>query len=186
MSRLRQVRRHIAALGPIAFIAIPAAAAPPAYTPPDTAEQAEKIGALEFLAGEWEGSGWTLTAQNAKVEFRQSEEIEFILGRKALTIHGMGRTPDAAPDAAPEFEAFAVVSWDDKADAYRFRSYSSGHVGDFDAELRAPGVFAWRMPSVEFVIDIKGDAWIEKGWRTLPDGKQFQFFEMTLTRAEDD
>lgn len=157
----------------------PAGAQPP---PPDVAEQAAKIADLSFLAGDWEGSGWTFTGPGARAEFNQTETIRPMLGGKILTIHGQGRATDAEKGAAPEFEAFAIVSWDDASDAYNFRSYSGGRSGDFEAALDGEGVFVWRFPATEFRITVAGDTWVETGHRTLPDGRVVQFFEMTLTR----
>ncbi len=164
------------------------AAASAAETPaaPDIAEQRTRIAALSFLAGDWEGSGWIMTGPGQRFEFKQTEEIRPMLGGGILTIHGTGRAPDAAKGAPPSFEAFAIISWDDVADRYRFRSYARGYVGDYDAALEGDNVLVWRAPSIEYRITVDGDRWFETGHRTLADGKKVQFFEMTVTRQAAD
>lgn len=153
----------------------------PAYQPPDVAEQKEKIGALSFLAGEWTGPGWIMTGPNQKREFVQTEEARAMLGDLVFTFHGTAHAPDAV-GAPPAFEAFAIISWEDKADKYQMRSYTGGHVGDYEAEIAGDGVFVWRLPNMEYRITINGDSWTETGHRTLADGKKVQFFEMNLRR----
>jgi hypothetical protein len=44
----------------------------------DTLAQA-KIAKLEFLVGQWEGSGWMLGQDRQKYEFNQTEDIQFKL-----------------------------------------------------------------------------------------------------------
>jgi hypothetical protein len=173
-------RRIAVALAALAAATLsPLQAQPPAH---DLAEQKTRMAALSFLEGDWRGGGWVAGPDGKKMPFTQTEEIRFLLDGKILAIHGIAHDEGRPAESPPDFEAFAVVHWDDVANRYRFRSYARGGAGDYDAELVEDGVFVWRLsPTTEFRIAVEGDRWVETGHETR-DGKRVQFFEMTLTR----
>lgn len=153
------------------------------YAPPDIALQKEKLAALAIIEGEWSGEGWTYGADGKKRAFTQTEEVAFMLDGAILTVHGTGRSKDAAPDAKPAFEAFAIISWDEKESAYRFRSYANGHYGEFPLTVLEEGGFQWSTPGgIHYEAAVKDGVWTEKGFRARPDGGSVQFFEMTVKR----
>lgn len=162
---------------------ISAAEEKPAYRAPDVALQKEKMAALSILAGEWRGEGWTYGADGERHELTQTEEVAFMLDGVILTVHGAGRSKEAAPDAKPDFEAFAVIAWDEKQNAYRFRSFANGHYGEFPLTVLEEGGFEWSAPGgIKYVALVKEGSWVEKGYRSAGASAPVQFFEMTLSR----
>ncbi|MEQ8935594.1 MAG: hypothetical protein RIE56_07365, partial [Amphiplicatus sp.] len=153
----------------------------PAYQPPDIALQKEKVGAFSALEGDWQGEGWMYGGDGKKREFIQKEEVRFMLDGAILVVHGTGRSKGAAPETKPDFEAFAIISWDEKAGAYRFRSYANGHYGEFPITPLDGGGFEWTLPGVRYEATVSDGSWTEKGFRAGP-GEPVQFFEMTVTR----
>lgn len=155
-----------------------------AYRQPDIAAQKAAIAKLDFMVGEWAGEGSMLTP-GGRFEFRQTESVRTNLDGAILLIDGRGYAQAAPPDAAPVFSAFAVISFDEAKGAFAFRSYASGHYGDFAARLAEDGAFEWTAPTMRYVlrIDDKG-RWVETGERRNEKGEWTPFFEMTLTKSD--
>jgi hypothetical protein len=155
-----------------------------AYRQPDIAAQRAAIAKLDFMVGEWTGEG-SIVTPNGRFDFRQTEAIRPNLDGAILLIDGRGYARAAPAAAAPAFSAFAVISFDEVNSAYAFRSYSSGHYGDFSARFLDDGAFEWNAPTMRYVvrIDDKG-RWVETGERRDENGEWTHFFDMTLMRLD--
>ena len=176
--------RKLAAIAAAALacaVSVSSAEERPVYQPPDLALQKEKVSAFSVLEGDWRGEGWMYGGDGKKREFTQTEKVRFMLDGTIMTVHGTGRSKGAAPDAKPDFEAFAVISWDEKEVAYRFRSYANGHYGEFPITPREGGGFEWTLPGVRYEAVVTEHSWTEKGYR-IGAGEPVQFFEMTVMR----
>lgn len=169
------------------------AAAPGPARPgqPDIAAQKSAMAALSWMVGDWEGRGWTYTPSGERVTFRQTELVETRLDGALLLIEGRGYAPPADAQSPEQlmFNAFAVVSYNDIARAYTFRSYAMGYASSFEADVRADGAFVWRIappggPRMRYTITQPSPGvWFEIGERSTDDGATWtQFFEMRLTR----
>ncbi len=153
---------------------------------PSQSQSKEKIKALEFMVGEWSGSGWMMTPDMGRVEFTQKEVIAFGLNGAILHIEGQGWNPEGKL----VHNALAVLSYDGREGKYFMNSFlEDGKQGKAELELQEDGKVKWwfspqpGQPAViEYLITIADDTWTEKG-RYSPDGQQwFPFIEFTLKR----
>ena len=149
----------------IALAAAPASAPEPA------------MAKLDFLVGEWKGEGWIMTREGKRETFASTELIRKKLRDTALLIEG----------THTGFEAMAVVTWDAKAQEYRWRSFTSRGAGvDAKAALVGERTLQWfPSESARYTIAISADGqWIETGEYTRDDGTTWtQFFEMRLQKV---
>lgn len=160
-----------------------ALAADRSYSGPDIPAQIAAMSKLSFLLGTWHGTGFTDSARG-RVEFRQTEKITMRQQGALLSIQGEGTLASAPADAKPQFEADALLSFDDAAMAYRFYAFAQGSSGTFKAELTGPKTLRWYPGPVRYTISIESDGqWLEVGERTDAKGNYIKFFEMRLQRA---
>jgi hypothetical protein len=166
-----------------------AAQAPPPGADSGTAKRAA-IEKVSFLAGEWEGTGYFEYGPGKQQRFEGVERVEPRLGGQILVFEGRHTAAEGARKGEVVHEAYAVLSWDDKARSYRFRTYTSeGRGGEFEGRVE-DGAFVWttqapdRQTRYTLKLDPQG-RWFETGESTFggPDGKSWKkFFEMTLTK----
>lgn len=145
---------------------------------------------LDFLVGRWQGEGWILLGPGGRHTFRQTENVERKVGGAALLVEGLGRSKDPGDAGAVIHSAFAVVSYDRKAGAFRWHALRAD--GDpIDTQLKvSENMLIWGIPhpsggEMRFTIKLneKGQ-WFEVG-EFSRDGKTWQkFFEMTLDRVK--
>lgn len=169
------------------IFSLPLAAQAP---PPGADAVAAKRAAIEkvaFLAGEWEGGGYFEYSPGKQQRFQGMERVETRLGGQILLFEGRHLAAEGERKGEVVHEAFAVLSWDDRAKSYRFRTYTSeGRGGEFDGRVEG-GAFVWTLPNPEgrtrytLKLDPQG-RWFETG-ESSSDGKSWKkFFEMTLTK----
>lgn len=136
------------------------------------------ISKLEFIVGDWVGTGWMMGRDGQKHQFYQTENIRFKLDSTAVLIEGLGKD-----DGKTIHNAMAVVTYNKTDKNYNFRSYlSTGRGGDFKAEL-IDGKFYWYPnTNMRYIIYLNDkEQWYETG--EMKRGNEwFQFFEMTLDR----
>ena len=114
------------------------AACAAAQRKPDLAAQREAMKKLSFLAGKWSGNALVTRGPGEPLRIRQSEEVQYKLDGLALLVEGTGRNAEGQI----VFQALAVISYDEAARTYRFRSYNDGRY--LDTELKvSPRGFAW-------------------------------------------
>lgn len=140
--------------------------------------QAEAMKKLDFLVGEWKGEGWIVTREGKRETFSSTEVIRKKLLDTALLIEG----------THTGFEALAVVTYDAKAQQYRWRSFTSRGGGvDAEAKLTGERALQW-YPSATARYTIRiSDAgqWEEIGEYSRDEGKTWtQFFEMRVKRVQ--
>lgn len=145
----------------------------------ETDKEAQKaISQLEFIVGNWAGTGWMMGRDGQKRTFDQTEKIKFKLDSTAILIEGLGKS-----NGKIIHNALAVVRYNKAEENFNFRSYlSNGRGGDFKAEL-IDGKFYWypndNMRYIIYLND-KGQ-WYETG-EMKRENEWFQFFEMTLDK----
>ena len=164
-----------------AALALPAAA--PAQPPAPDPQLAEKMRALDFLAGEWEGEAWIQMGPEREV-VSQHETVEWAAGGEVLVVKGKGRQGDAVVH-----DALALFAWDPRAGRYVIWAYRGGagptpsptvEVG----ERRVVWGFDTPAGSSRFTITLDdAGRWVETGeWSTDGGTTWRPFFGMTLTR----
>jgi hypothetical protein len=90
---------------------------------PNVEAQRAAMKKLGFLVGKWSGEARLLRGPGEPLELIQTEEAQYKLDGLILIIEGIGRTK---ADGKIALQAFATVSYDDEAGAYRMRAYNEG------------------------------------------------------------
>lgn len=168
----------------LAFATPSTALAQPAAPTRTAPVMSEKMAPFAWLIGEWRGSGWTLLPNGSRHTFESSEIVQSKLSGNALLVEGR-HSETGHPDRIVH-DAMAMLTWDNRANGYRFRTaLASGMGGDFAVEPTANG-FNWQIDTpggrITYRITHENGEWIERGSRTGPDGSAVDFFEMRLRK----
>ncbi len=137
-----------------------------------------KVSQLEFLVGNWKGTGWMMDKDGKKREFDQTEKIQFKLDSTAILIEGMGKV-----NGKIIHNAMAIISYNKNEGGFSFHSYlQNGSNNKFKAEIK-DGKFYWfPNENTRFIIWInENNQWYERG-EYNQGGNWVQFFEMTLDK----
>jgi hypothetical protein len=168
-------------------LAGPAFAQQPAQRPDPQALAAAQKAALvplAFMDGIWRGEARHTGFDGKQHVVIQTERVGPMLDGAIKVIEGRGY--DA--DGSTSFNAFAVLSWDVRRQAFNFRTNAMGQSSDFAFRATADG-FTWEIPAgpmtIRYTAIIKDGSWHEVGDRIATDGTATRFFEMTLTRLGD-
>lgn len=149
----------------------------------------QPMNAVDFLVGEWDGSGWIMMGREGKATFTQHESIHRAAGGAVVVIEGLGRSADEATKGKVVHDAFAVVSYDAEAKEYRWRAWVAGG-GEVAVKPEISDkkvVWGFKDPrsgrDIRFTITLTpAGEWHEIGEMVIGEGKAFQFFEMNLKR----
>jgi hypothetical protein len=160
--------------------------------PKVVAVQREAMKKLDFFVGQWRGESWIEFTPGQRRQSQGTETVQSKLGGLLLTMDGIHeRKAGQRGDGTVSHNAFAVISYDEKAQRYRFHAHTAmGSYAEADASV-VDGSLVWsmhvpRLGQVRYTIKLndKGQ-WFEIG-ETSPDGKTWQkFFEMTLDRVKE-
>ena len=165
-----------------------AACAQPAGRPRPAATSAaplsERMAPFGWLIGNWRGSGWTLLPDGSRHRFESREIVVPKLSGNAILVEGRHYQP-GAPERLVH-DAIAMITWDSRTKAYRFRSaLANGMGGDFEIKPTADG-FTWRIDTpggpIAYTVTHRNGVWTERGSRPGPGGTSVDFFEMSLRR----
>ena len=106
-----------------------------------------KISQLEFMVGNWNGTGWMMGRDGQKSEFDQSEKIKFKLDSTMVLVEGMGKS-----EGRIVHNALAIITYNKEEDKYVFRSYmQNGQSGEFPAELIDGKLYWYPNPNVRYI-----------------------------------
>ena len=173
--------KHLALPMLLLSLALPADAASLAQSPEDPALAAMRD--LPAFEGRWEGTGWSRRGPAEAVPFTSLELVESRLDGRVLVVEGLHHDSNGAV----VHHALAVITWNDKAGHYDFRSFVSGRgPGNFTGRME-DGAFVWSIEMesghIRYTIRIENGEWHEIGeWSA--DGAQWsQFFQMDLRRV---
>ncbi|WP_296820190.1 DUF1579 domain-containing protein [Brevundimonas sp.] len=171
----------------IVFSAVLALSAPglamaQAMNPAGSDEQRQQVADLSFLDGEWRGEAVIFNRDGSRTTLTQTERVGPLLGGSIRVVEGRGY--DAA--GVTVFNAMAVISWDEREDRYRFRSWANGHDGDFRFERTDTG-FVWEVPAgpgavVRYTATVQDGVWHEVGAYMREGMEPRPTIEMTLRR----
>jgi len=165
------MRSLLAALGlAAALIAAPASAQD--FSGPNLDEQRAAMQRLAPLVGRWQGEA-QVTSPRAMTVY-QTEQVEIALDGLIMIVRGAGHAnADRAGD--PVFQAFAVLSYDDRRDIYEFRTYVYGHATTATGEFLSDNAFRWSVDppgpfALRYTITFDATTWREIGETTQDDG----------------
>ena len=142
---------------------------------------------LAFLEGQWEGTGWMVMGPGGRKEFSVRESARWGAGGNVMVLDGLGVEKLEDGSERPVHQAFAVISWDPAAAAFRLRAYRAGGGEVEDAPVVGGHGLVWgfrdpRGGHVRFTLRFTADNWHEIG-EYSPDGAAWTpFLEMRLAR----
>jgi hypothetical protein len=160
--------------------ALLAAAPVQAQTPQrDLAAQRTAMAKLDPLRGRWLGQGERIAPDGTTYMFTQTMRVEPRAGGVVLTIEGQSLRQGAADENRPGGGSFAVVTFDDKAGVYDFRSFGFGEMVPARAEMLDASTFRWTVAAgpaqLRFTIDLSAPGvWKELGERSTDGGASWQ------------
>ncbi len=134
---------------------------------------------LDFLIGEWVGSGWMYGQDRVKYEFDQTENIIYKLDSTVILIEGIGKS-----NGKLVHHALAMISYNKADKNYDFQSFlANGLKGSYKAEIKDGQLYWYPTSNTQYIIWLdKSGRWVEKGEYKAGD-QWFQFLEMTLTKT---
>ena len=150
-----------------------------------TAALTAPMAKVAFMRGVWRGPAHGTSMDGKAYTVTQTERMGPMLGGDVIAIEGRGFNADGTTG----FNAFAVVSYDPRANKYELRSYAQGNSGTFELKLTADG-YIWEIPAgpdaiIRFTATVKDKSWREVGQLIAKGKPPVQTFEMNLTRVGD-
>lgn len=153
----------------------------------DNTAQREAMKKLTFLEGNWSGMANMMVRGQGNQQINQTEKVRFELGGTILVIEGKGKSIEA--DSKTVHHAFAVISYDEKTEKYRFKSWlENGLTGDYEAYFDDAENFIWIMESpnggtIRYKIKLdENGQWTETGEWSSDGNPGFEFFSMVLKK----
>lgn len=153
---------------------------------PDTAARRQAMERLSFLVGDWSGDATYRGAGGDSQTLRQTESVQWKLGRQMLLIEGIGRRLTGGEPADTAFNALATIDWlPDRGYAMRSTTLE-GRQATFRLTLSDHGfTWGWEVAGgqVRYTMELTSEGeWHERG-EFSRDGQQWlQFIEMRLRR----
>ncbi|WP_439882646.1 hypothetical protein ACSX1A_05635 [Pontibacter sp. MBLB2868] len=147
----------------------------------------EKMQALNWLTGKWQGQGWMSYGPNQKQTFDQTENIQYKLDNTLLQIEGLGKNGNRTIH-----DALALVSYNINTGKYTFNSYTAeGRQTSADATVENKKLI-WQMEAgpnrkIRYTIWLDDkNQWQEIGEMSTDNGQNWnKFFEMTLQKVKE-
>ena len=174
----------------VVTMVLPAFGAGAAPAPPGApGAAAEKMKALSWLAGVWEGEAWIVGPGGQRSTVEQRERVEWKAGGEVLLIQGRGvmRDPQSGVERVVH-DALAALAWDPDSGGHVMWTYRAGG-GPGKPEVTVDGsTVVWGFPAgggrIRFTIRRDGEGrWVETGERSSDGAAWTPFFGMTLVRT---
>jgi len=110
------------------------------FAQPSVPLQREAMKKLDYMIGAWKGAGW-MERDGQRHTFAGSETVQSKLGGLALLVEGKFKgTVAGVEQEVTVHETLAVMSYDEQAKIYRFRTYlANGNAGDHELKLLEGG-----------------------------------------------
>ena len=162
-----------------------------AQTPPTNTVGLSEMKKLDFLVGEWKGTGWMQMGPGQRLESLVTETVQSKLGGRVFVVEGLGKTRgEGGNEGRVVHSAFAFLYYDTEASRFRMRAFlANGQAVDADTSFK-DGIFEWgfKLPQGPVLYRTRlneNKQWFEEGSISLDGGKTYQkFFEMTLDRVK--
>lgn len=157
-----------------------------------TVAQIEAMKKLDFLVGNWQGSGWMLIPGGKRETFQINESVQMKLGGLVLLVEGLGKSKDDKTGADRiVHNALATLSFDPREKLYRWRTFTmQGNSADTIAQIGDKSfIWGFKNPQagdIRYTITLneKGN-WFEIGEFSRDGGKTWtKFFEMELQKIK--
>lgn len=152
--------------------------------PSITEDHLATMAKLDFLTGDWAGSGWMYVQGGQKVTFEQTEKVQWKLDKSIILIEGHGTS-----EGKTIHDALAIISYDPMQSDYQFKSYlANGRNGEYRLEVTGKQSLIWFLEipgqTIRYTLKIneKGQ-WYEIGEFKTGENSWYQFLEMTLDRS---
>jgi len=146
---------------------------------------------LDFMVGEWEGTGWMMT-RNGKEQSIIKEKAEFKLDKSIIVVEGLGTKTDTITNEVKIIHnAFGIIFFDSKNNKLSMNAYKNGESTQSEIEFIKDKVFQWKMEipnsgKVRFTVDFSiDDKWTEIGEFSRDGINWMQFLGMELTRKKE-
>jgi hypothetical protein len=152
-------------------------------SPQQLATRLAEMQKLDYMVGQWSGTGWIERREGGRLTFAGTETVQRKLNGLALLVEGKFKDNNGAV----VHETLAVISYDDKAKTYGFRTYlANGAGGDYVLNL-IEGGWQWsiKFPGGHFRYTFKltdRGEWFEVGEFSQDEKSWRKFFEMTLKK----
>ncbi|MCO6480473.1 MAG: hypothetical protein J5I94_27775 [Phaeodactylibacter sp.] len=150
----------------------------------------EKMQALSWLVGEWEGEGLVVLPDGQTAPSKVREKAEWRLGGTLIVVEGVGVRPDNPADTV--HHAFGVITYNPWVKQYNVRAYKAeGLYVDAPGEVLPDGALEWRIenPYVGIMKNtarlMEDGSWVETGKQSRDGGENWtHFFEMQLSKMK--
>lgn len=158
---------------------------------PNSTTGAAQMKQLEFLVGNWKGTGWMQMGPDQRETASVTESVQAKVGGRVFVIEGLGKAKLPGKDEEQVVHsAFAFLYYDEPSQRYVMRAFlANGQTVDAETSF-AGGVFIWGFQMqygkmrYKLRLNDKGQ-WFEEGEMSRDGGKTyFKFFEMTLDRVK--
>ncbi len=149
-------------------------------------EQAEKMKALSFLEGSWEGTASYYRGEQ-KIDLVGTEQVEYKAGGTALFVTGY-HTMKRGDQVIPIHDAAAMITYDQTTQKYLMTAQlANGMKNTFELKV-GKNSYKWEIPAelagqkteYEMTITPKGE-WSEIG-HTIVGDKRTKLMEMNLAK----
>ena len=152
----------------------------------DIPTQVAAMQKVDFMAGDWAGSGWNLGSNGVRDYFTQTEKVHYQVQGTVLLVEGLGH--EATDPSKIADSALAVLTYNDVTQQYRWEAFSDGSI---EQSVPAPVVgndtFQWSLQfpgvTIRYSLTFTATTWHEIGETSLDGGQTFnQTFQMDLVR----
>jgi hypothetical protein len=184
-SIVRSVRSIVFALVTLTLITTTTAAQDPG-APARIQRAKEALAVLAPLVGQWEGNANAVVGRGQSRTFVQHEDVTWGSMGTVIVVRGTGRSTEAHNRGAIEFEATAIIWFDDEANKIRMRTHRDGRSLELDVDVK-PDTIIWgfAVPGgrVRYTTAFGGDSWHEVGEFIREGAAPVRTMEMRLPRV---
>ncbi len=150
------------------------------------------LGKIDFVLGEWEGEGWSLTPSGGRTRFWIKESYAYRGAKDLMDMEGRFR--DILPDGSvspKEDYALGILFYDPESKEYRMWHYSgNGTVFTVKMEMDIKARTAWYMRNTargdqsKFTLTVGEDnVWVSKIEYLRPDNTWLKVMEFRMKRV---
>lgn len=154
----------------------------------DSANVGISVRDLDFMVGEWEGHGWTMT-RAGRSESETIEKVEYKLDSSIIVVEGLGTKTDSATQTTKVVHnAFGVIYCDRESNSLFMNAYKDGESTNSKIEFLEEKVIQWNLAipdrgTVRFTVDFSDETkWIEIGEFSADGAHWRKFMGMELSR----